>query len=195
MRCHFLLVAASYFACSPAWSQAGYLHGADHCFYFAAPGGWTLDNRSGAPNGVPMVSYPIGSSWKSAKDAIYARVATFKPGPSSNEQKIKVQVSSVLDLYLKSSPSVALTAAKSQDLQGAGGEQGELWRFKGYPNGAEEQVAYFVGRQTVNFFVLQIARSEPSPPSAEKLIELASSYKEATDCVPCKVSGACTPNN
>ncbi len=175
----------------PALAQTGYVYGADHCFHFRAPAGWTMDSLSGASVGAPMVFYPNGSSWQSAPDAMYARVASFKRGPSNDANKIRQQVASVLEMYRLATPPAVLSASKVQDLKGAGGESGELWRFVGYPSGAEEQVAYFVGRQTVNFFVLQLSRSEPSPPSAKGLLALAATYRERRDCAPCATAGSC----
>jgi len=188
---HLLLATLIAFS-APAWGQSGYIHGPDHCFRFTAPSGWVLDNRSGAQDGLAMVLYPVGSSWSNAKDVIYARAASFKPAAGDAEQKIKGQVADVLGMYRQGTPSITLTARKVQDLKSSAGQAGELWRFTGHPNGGEEQVAYFVGPQTVNFFVMQISKSETTPPGAAKLVELASSYREAKDCVPCERIGSCT---
>lgn len=68
---------------------------------------------------------------------------------------------------------------------------GELWQFVGHANGGRELVVYFVGPHTVNYFVAQVSSGSDVEEVQRVLRNLASSYREGTDCKPCGESDAC----
>jgi hypothetical protein len=51
---------------------SGIVFGANHAFTITAPAGWVLDNKSGIPQGLQAVFYPIGGSWEGSLAVMYA---------------------------------------------------------------------------------------------------------------------------
>ena len=139
---------------SRVYAQTGYAHGPDHCYRFEAPQGWTMDNQVAASQGVPMVFFPVGTTWESAPSAMYTRPVQFSTGTLTDSLRIRKLVDSAIEMYRSASEN--LTARRVRSIHSMSGVSGELWSFSGYSNGGAELVAYFVGRQTVNFFVMQL---------------------------------------
>ncbi|WP_026686841.1 hypothetical protein [Azovibrio restrictus] len=190
MRATLVIIVSLFFTSSAALAQEGYAHGADHCYYFEAPHGWVMDNRALASQGVPMVFYPAGTTWASADVAIYTR-------PSSQARQaadpIRAQVKEVLSMYKAASQRIK--AKKAETIATKAGAKGELWAFTGYANGGAELVVYFLGRQTVNYFVAQVPEGADVQQSRRVLVELATSYRESADCKPCAGGASCIPIN
>ena len=166
-------------------AEEGYVHGNNHCYYFSAPSGWVLDNVSGKNQGVPMVFYPKGSSWANATTVIYSRNANFAPGTKTPQEQIKGQVNQVLEQFRASGDGPALHVSLVNRITSKSGANGELWKFSGDKWGNLELVAYFVGHNTVNFFVMTSRDPKDFERSKPALLELAYSYREGSDCVPC----------
>jgi hypothetical protein len=168
--------------CTPglSYAQGGYAHGADHCYYFEPPVGWQMDNQAAATNGVPMVFFPEGTTWQSAEVVMYTRPSPqLRPGAES----IKAQVADVIAMYRSASEKI--TAVPNEQVHAKAGAQGQLWSYSGYRNGGSELAVYFLGRNTVNYFVAQVPRGASLKQAKQNLLTLASSYREATDCKPC----------
>lgn len=167
-------------------AEDGYVHGDNHCYYFNTPSGWVLDNASGKKQGIPMVFYPKNSSWANATTIIYTRNADFAAGARTPQEKIKGQVSRVLEEFRASGDGPALKASMVKTMKTKNGANGELWKFSGDRWGNSELVAYFIGSQTVNFFVMSSRDTKDFERSTPALLEIASSYREGNDCVPCE---------
>lgn len=174
-----------------ASAEEGYVHGKDHCYYFRAPSGWKMDNTSAKSSGVPMVFYPDGSSWEKSDTVMYTRSAAPVEGASTSAEKIQGQVNAVLEEFREKSPNIK--SEKINDLRARSGAKGELWSFSGDTWGNRELVAYFNGPKTVNFFVLSSRNTRDYEKSSDALIELASSYREGNDCVPCRAQSDESP--
>lgn len=185
VRPAFLLLAAVLLS-HPAWAQEGYVHGSTHCYHFKAPAGWQLDNVSGASLGLPMVVLPLGSTWQSAPVAIYTQPATVS---RTKPDAIRAQVDEVVRMYRQSGQRIV--ASRVERLRSQSGHDGELWQFVGHANGGRELVVYFVGPHTVNYFVAQVSSGSDVEDVQRVLRNLASSYREGTDCKPCGESDAC----
>ena len=186
MRTTTLAVIALVAAPGLAFSQSGYAYGPDHCYYFEAPVGWQLDNHTAAAEGVPMLFYPFGATWQSAEVAMYTRPAPrLRPGADA----VKAQVDDVIAMY--GAASEAIAAAHDEAVQAKSGAQGQLWSFSGYRNGGTELAVYFLGRETVNYFVAQVAHGASVEKAKQALLELASTYREGTDCKPCEGVASC----
>ena len=167
-------------------AQSGYAHGKDHCYHFETPAGWQMDNRAAAADGVPMVFYPAGSTWQSAEVVMYTRPSA-QSRPAADA--IKAQVDDVIAMYRGASEAVI---AKNVDsVQAKSGARGQLWEYSGYRNGGRELAVYFRGRATVNYFVAQVPAGASVEKAKRTLLELASTYREGTDCKPCKGTVAC----
>jgi hypothetical protein len=188
----FSLIASLLLCSAPAFAASGYAHGPDHCYHFEAPTGWTMDNRSAASSGVPMVFYPSGSSWQTAPLAIYTRPMA-SSAVSSPEARIREQVEQVIQMYRSSAQGVQ--AKLLQKVRSKSGAAGELWSFTGYRNGGAELVVYFAGPKTVNFFVAQLSEAQALQASIPTILELAASYRESTECKPCSNANSCTAPN
>jgi hypothetical protein len=82
MRTTFLFGVALLVACGGAFAQGKYpggmVYGPKAAFTIRAPGGWVLDNESGANQGLPCVLYPKGESWSDARTVMYAKIAGTK---------------------------------------------------------------------------------------------------------------------
>lgn len=169
-----------------AFAEDGYVHGENHCYYFNTPSGWVLDNVSGKNQGVPMVFYPNSSSWADATTVIYTRNAGFAPGTKTAREKIKGQVDRVLEEFRNNGDGPNIKASLVQTIRTKTGFNGEVWKFTGDRWGNTELVAYFAAKETVNFFVMTSRDPKDFEKSTPALLELASSYREANDCVPCE---------
>jgi hypothetical protein len=167
-------------------AEEGYVHGENHCYYFNSPGDWVLDNVSGKNQGVPMVFFPKSSSWEKAVTVIYTRIANFAPGTKTPQEKIKGQVNRVLEEFRISGAGPELQATLVKTIKSKSGANGELWKYSGDKWGNTEMIAYFVGSHTVNFFVMSSRDPYNFEISTPSLLELAASYREANDCVPCE---------
>ena len=166
--------------------EEGYVHGTNHCYYFNAPSGWVLDAVSGKNQGVPMVFYPKSSTWANATTVIYSRNAGFVQGAKTPQEKIKGQVNRVMEEFKKSGDGPALKATLVATVKSKSSANGEVWKFSGDKWGNLELVAYFVGPSTVNFFVMNSRDPKDYERLSPALLELASSYREGNDCVPCE---------
>jgi hypothetical protein len=82
MRTTFLFGVALLVACGGAFAQGKYpggiVYGPKAAFTIRAPGGWVLDNESGANQGQPCVLDPKGESWSDARTVMYAKIAGIK---------------------------------------------------------------------------------------------------------------------
>jgi tetratricopeptide (TPR) repeat protein len=74
-----ILCTVFVFSCACSFGQEGFrggiVYGPKAAFNIAAPQGWTLDNQSGASQGLPCVLYPKGESWSDARTVMYAKIA------------------------------------------------------------------------------------------------------------------------
>jgi len=180
----------------PLSSRAGegYAYGKNHCYHFSAPPGWAMDNAAGKEQGIPVVFYPQDSSWADAPTAIYTRQAEFVAGAVDEKQKIQGQVERALTKLRSANDSPDSKATFVRAIDAQGGAHGELWKFTGDKYGNNELVAYFVGRATLNYFVMSSRDPGDFERSIPSLLSLAESYREDEDCKPCaakQASGGC----
>ncbi len=176
---------------APASADEGYVYGPDHCYFIEPPDGWVLDARSGESAGIPMTLYPKGSSWEGALTVMYSRPAKLEKGVPGVPEPIRAQVYADLELLKKDSP--AARAELVRPIRSRSGVDGELWKFSGDRWGNTELAAYFVGRETVNFFIMSSREAADYERSVPAFMQLVSSYRESRDCVPCPQQhpGAC----
>ena len=162
-------------------AEDGYVYGDNHCFYFSAPTGWIADHLSGKSQGLAFVFYPANSSWSKATTVIYVRVAD----KSKDLQEPKEQVTRTLRQFQTEYESPNIRAQKVAVIKSRSGAVGEIYKFTGDKWGNTELVAYFTGKNTINFFVMTSRDSKDLESSRKALEELAQSYREASDCKPC----------
>lgn len=166
---------------------AGYAHGKDHCYHFQAPSGWAMDTQAMAEEGVSAAFHPaVDTHWRRTWNFIYTR-----PVPTLPEDKdpIRTQADGMLRIYRDGGEVIA--ASQVDTVETPQGETGQVWEFTGYRHGGRELVAYFQGRRTVNFFVAPVPRQADPAAVRAALLEIAESYREDEDCLPCATAGTC----
>ena len=195
--CALALAASAHTAASAPQSGitplSGYAHSGNHCYGFTAPGGWTMDNSTLAAEGVPIIFLPEGSAWKNAPMVMYTRTRNSDTAADA-QAIIKKQVDETIAMYRDSEPKQTVSAAKEADFTGRDGAHGELWHYIGYAGpDVEEMAAYFPGKNTLDFFVLQLGKGADHAAGKAALHELAASYHEREHCEPCdeQTHGAC----
>ncbi|MDU4301798.1 MAG: hypothetical protein E7I45_12650, partial [Eikenella corrodens] len=108
MKCLGLVLAAcaamSGAYAAPAW-DTGYAYGANHCYGFHVPAGWTQDNRLLADKGVPMVFLPQDGRLRAARVMIYAGSIGRKPSESFTAA-VRGQVNDVVAQYAQSNERI-----------------------------------------------------------------------------------------
>ncbi len=85
-------------------------------FTTRAPAGWTLDNESGQPDGLCLVGYPAGGSWKSSETVIYTNAT-----PKSSEKgtrSLAEMVESDLNLHKAGQPGLRIQDGQKLSNQG-----------------------------------------------------------------------------
>ena len=164
-----------------ALAEDGYVHGDNHCFYFSAPSGWVADHISGRNQDLPFVFYPAQSSWADSTSVIYARVED----RSNNLQTPQDKVAKTLREFQESG-SPDSRAEKVAAIKSHSGSNGEIYKYTGDRFGNTELVAYFIGKDTINFFVMTSRDEKDLESSRVALEEIAKSYREANDCISCE---------
>lgn len=172
-----------------ASGEEAYIYGNNHCFYFKTPQGWIADPQAGADQGVPFIFYPAGSTWSSATTVIYAKIADKAP----DLEEPKDQVAMTIRQFHTEGDSPNSKAQKVGAIESQSGDKGEMYMFTGDKWGNTELVAYFNGKNTINFFVMTSRNEKDLQKNREALEELARSYREADDCKPC--DDQCTTND
>ncbi len=164
-----------------AHSFDGYVHGNNHCFYFSSPQSWIADNVSGKQSGLPFVFYQSNSSWANAKTVIYTRVM-------DKSETIKVPIDVVNDTLNSFHIKYGSPNSKAEYVDSTtsvSGAEAKIYKFTGDKFGNTELVAYFLGENTINYFVMTSRDSVDLDQNKDALIELSNTYKESNDCVPC----------
>ena len=159
----------------------GYVYGDNHCFYFASPKDWVADNISGKQSGLPFVFYPSDSSWANAKTVIYARVMD----KSETIKKPLDVVNDTLKLFHAEYKSPNSKAEIIESIVSKSGSDAVIYKFTGDSFGNTELASYFVGKDTINYFVMTSRDPIDLNNNKHILIELSKTYREANDCVPC----------
>ena len=122
---------------SIAEGGTGVLFGNDHTFSFTAVEGWVLDNQSGVDQGLHMIFYPKGQTWRDSPVIMYGRA---------------VPVSSVQSDFRRNG-SIDYKSEERDALNLGGGKQADIYHFSGDQGGNYEAVAYIQEIDTINFLV------------------------------------------
>ena len=181
MRIILLCILLSAIVPTSALAEDGYIHGDNHCFYFSAPSGWVADNISGRNQGLPFVFYPVQSSWADSTTVIYARVHDKSSNLQTSQDKVAKTLS---EFHENGSPNSR--AERVATIKSDSGSNGEIYKYTGDRFGNTELVVYFIGPETINFFVMTSRDEMALESSKTALDELAKSYREASDCKPCE---------
>lgn len=176
-----LLAAGSLLAARPPIppqeGEAGIIYTEDLVFSLTAPEGWVLDNHSGSRQGLPVVLYPRGSSWKEAPAVMYP-TSDRKP---ASEHPLQDVIAETLNQYRAASPVLrieSLAPAPTGDARTA-----ELRKLSGETNGNVEAIAFVEEADRVVLLILS-ARSETDYAAALPAFrQLVGSYSYLSDQV------------
>jgi len=166
-------------------AQEGYVSGENYCYKFSSPENWVIDTIKGKGGGTTMVFYPKGSSWSNAETMFFTLGVDFVRDANSASEKIKANVDAVVQDYERSDAGPNFKATKVKSIVSISGEKGELWKLSGNQWGNPELVAYFVGKNTLNLFVMNSKNEEALEDSSNTFSELYLSYQAVEDCLPC----------
>lgn len=138
-------------------------------FSIDPPKNWVADNESGASQGVAMVFYPKGGSWKDSPAVLYIRVA----------DKISNSVQRLIDEDVKNyqeiSPDVEVT-----DQSGIFTKDGRLAvvkKIQDKASGNMEEIAYIGEEQTITIITLNARSDKEAKKGIAAFKELVGSYK------------------
>jgi hypothetical protein len=155
-----------------------------HCFHFKAPVDWVLDTKSGVKSTLPVVFYHKNATWGKTGTIMYARTAVY----SQNVKSIQDQVDETVKIWTKSfgyNKKVIFV----ENIISINKTKGKIYFFPKNDNrDSNEYVAYFLAKNTINYFVLHT-----SDKNHKKLLpilkELALTYRESNDCSSCCKDG------
>jgi hypothetical protein len=157
----------------------GMLFGSDHAFYITAPKGWVLDNQSGVSQGLPMVFYPIGQTWKDSPVIVYGRSIP----KDSQIKSIPDQVNeTVEDFRTHGNPNYKAELKSSLALPN--GLQVALYHFEGDQWCNYEAVGYIEEDKTINYLVFNARTKQAFDKYITSFPEFLSSYKNASTASP-----------
>jgi hypothetical protein len=126
-----------------------------------------LDNRSGNPQGLCAVFYPVGSSWSDSDVVMYANTAKKVEG----QQTVAELMAYDVEQFKRRAPGLAVTALP--ELKTGDDKQATVRRFQGDEHGNHEAVAYIDEKNTIVMLVLSARTKErftEALPAFEKLV-------------------------
>jgi hypothetical protein len=156
---------------------AGIVYGSDHAFAIVAPTGWVLDNGAGRNEGLPVVFYPDGQSWRTSETVMYANTASKSAkGQETLEELMAYDVAQ----FRKRAPGLSVTVLpdiKAKEITAT------VRRFEGDEHGNFEAVAYIDEKQTIIMLVLSARTKEGFDRSYTAFEKLVGSYQFLTSNV------------
>ncbi len=148
--------------------RSGIIYGNGRAFYLTAPKGWVLDKSTGVNQGLFVVLYPAGGSWKTSAAVMYAYTAG---NNSTNSQSAERLIYSDISQYKQRCPTVMIK--KSPELQ-TKDKKTALVRLYFYSN--YESVAYIDEKQITVMLVLTARAEKDFNESFPAFQELVRSY-------------------
>lgn len=133
---------------SVAAGSSGMLFGSDHAFYFTAPKGWVLDNQSGVRQGLHMVFYPAGQTWKGTPVIAYGMAVSKNQEVRSAEDQVRLTVDE-----FRSNGNNEYTAEAKGEVSIPDGRTAKIYFFHGDQWGNYEAAGYIDEKKTINFLV------------------------------------------
>ena len=137
-------------------------------FRLTPPHAWELDTESGRPNGVPVVFYPEGTSWRDSKTVMYVSVTAKRDG-----ETVDSLIEQDVQRFREGDSRVVIADLPDQTV---GKRQVKVKSFFGQSPENYEAVAYIDEKQHVVFLVLSARNTEAFESSLPMFSELAGSY-------------------
>ncbi len=149
----------------------GILFGEDHTYKVTACAGWVLDNKSGAGQGLHMLFYPQGETYRNSPVIVYGRSV-----PKDQAPTIKSQVDNTIkDFHKNGSPDYK--GEKQPSITLTNGVPAEVYHFSGDQWGNYEAAAYYDEEDTINYLVFNSRSKESFDKYINDFYEMASSYR------------------
>jgi hypothetical protein len=152
--------------------SSGEAFGDRHSYHLTAPKGWIIDDESTREQGVPLVFYPVGSSWKNSQAVIYTRPRTIGGNIRTIDDVVK---SLVADFHQNGSPNYRGEFKQNLSLQNR--RTARIYWFDGDRDGNYEAVAYIKERETINFIVLNARTKQDFLQSQPAFNTIVKSYR------------------
>jgi hypothetical protein len=130
------------------------IYGPLHAFTVRAPGGWTLDARSGRGQGLQAVFYPNGERWATSPAVIYCQVVA----RGKDIKDLKGMLDYDQARYRNSGPGAVV--APQQAIAINGSKSASVLRFSGGNSGTFSQTAYIEERAVIVLINLSCRSSE-----------------------------------
>jgi hypothetical protein len=174
----FILLCLNGLAAEKKELNAAIIHGPNIVFTIAAPGGWTLDTKSGEKDALPAVLYPKGSSWEKSPVVMYINNVPKDTQPSPNlDDFIKDEIES----FKKKHPKILIRDGKP--LRVRGGRLAVVKEFSGDKWGNYEAVAYISEDKTFTSLTLSAKTKDDYINSFPSFEEFVGSYTFLTSDV------------
>ncbi len=153
----------------------GMLFGSEYAFYITAPKGWVLDNQRGVSQGLHMVFYPSGQTWKDSPVIVYGR-----SNPKDAQVKsISDQVNKTVEEFrTRGNPN--FRAERKSSLALSNGLEVPLYYFEGDQWGNYEAAGYIEEGKTINFLVFSARTREAFDKYITSFPEFLTSYRNAS---------------
>lgn len=158
------------FASLPPGEPGGTVYGKDVSFAIKAPEGWRLDVSSGLEQGLGMVSYPEGSSWKDSPVVLYISIAGREPAT------LDAFIADEIGRFRKEhGEGIKVETGKPLPTRD-GKKLAEVRRFSGDQFGNFESVAYLGEEKAYVMIVLSSRNREMYEKSQKAFKQLVGSY-------------------
>jgi hypothetical protein len=151
---------------------SGKAYGERHSYHLTAPKGWVIDDESAQEQGVPLVFYPVGSSWTNSHKVIYTRPRDIDGNISTIDDVVK---SLVTDFHQNGSPNYRSEFKQNVSLPNR--HTAKIYWFSGDRYGNYEAVAYIKERKTINFIVLNAKNKQDFLQSLPAFTVIVKSYR------------------
>lgn len=141
-------------------------------FQIQACNNWVLDNESGIGQGVPMILYPKGETWKDSPVVIYGKSASKEQAPS-----IEKQIDNTLKIFHNEYKSPNYKAEKKESIKLQNGKIAEIYYFSGDRFGNYEAGGYIEEDESINFLIMSARNEKAFKSSIIGFYEIVSSYE------------------
>jgi len=152
----------------------GLLFGADHAFNFTAPKGWVLDNQSGISQGLHMVFYPSGQTWKSSPVIAYG----MSVAKDSEVRTVTDQVRRTVEDF-RNNGSKDYSSETKEDIPLQDKKTAKVYFFHGDQWGNYEAAGYIEEMGTINFLVYNAKNKSNFEKGLPAFKSILTSYKNA----------------
>lgn len=149
-------------------------------FALSEPAGWKMDTEGGKKDGVPVVFYPLGQSWKTAPTVMYANTAAKDCEPSRD---LKAFIAAEVNTFKKRDRGIVVHDGNGIE---ADGHHAVVKEYSGDRFANHEAVAYIDEQDAFVSITLSAKTRKQYKTAFPAFRSLVSSYQYATS------SGGCS---